>query len=62
MNRYNLRTWVFKCIKCGAGSAEGDFGPAYDAYKPICDGYRVLSDDITGLCCKPCRNKIKEKK
>ena len=55
MSRYNYDsdTWVFKCTKCGAGSAEGDFGPALKARQA--DPWNV-----TGLWCKICRGKSKE--
>lgn len=57
MTRYNYNsdTWVFKCIKCGVRSAEGDFGPALKARQ---------SDPwvVTGLWCKPCRDNSRENK
>lgn len=57
MSRYNYNsdTWVFKCTKCGAGSAEGDFGPALKARQTNPWG-------ITGLWCKVCRDKFNEEK
>lgn len=56
MNRYNYnsKTWIFKCMKCGAGITESNFASAYEAYKAV-------SDCITGLWCKPCRDKTEEK-
>ena len=56
MSRYNYdsSTWVVWCTECGAQSAEGDFVPAYKAYK--------TAGHITGLWCKPCRDKVGEEK